>query len=116
MFAFPYTYSLAYWAKDIIEDARNVGVDAFIDISIDAPLIISAFLLFISTIFILIKYHYYEDSLNILESGTININNESPIYPENINEIKGLKELLDRGAITEDEFNAKKKELLNILS
>ena len=31
-----------------------------------------------------------------------------------IEEIKQLKELLDIGAITEDEFNQKKKELLNL--
>ncbi|MEJ4051206.1 SHOCT domain-containing protein [Clostridioides difficile] len=31
-----------------------------------------------------------------------------------IQQVKGLKELLDLGAITEDEFNTKKKELLNL--
>lgn len=33
---------------------------------------------------------------------------------EDEKELAHLKELLDIGAITEDEFNAKKKELLNI--
>ncbi|EGT4601536.1 hypothetical protein DFW26_19075 [Clostridioides difficile] len=31
-----------------------------------------------------------------------------------IQQVKGLKELLDMGAITEEEFNKKKKELLNL--
>lgn len=41
--------------------------------------------------------------------------NNTPVAPtSNLDEIKKLKELLDLGAITEEEFNAKKKELLGL--
>ena len=40
--------------------------------------------------------------------------NQSVAPVSNLDEIKKLKELLDLGAITEEEFNAKKKELLGL--
>ena len=39
---------------------------------------------------------------------------ESSSISENLNEIKQLKELLDMDAITQEEFDLKKKELLNL--
>ncbi|EGT4537083.1 TPA: SHOCT domain-containing protein [Clostridioides difficile] len=53
--------------------------------------------------------------LSIIQNG----NNENSIEKNtesnsSLEQIKTLKELLDMGAITEEEFNAKKKELLNL--
>ncbi len=63
-----------------------------------------------------LKYQCYEKQANILLSllgkeGYINSNddNNSPY-----GEIKQLKELLDMGAITQEEFDAKKRELLGL--
>ncbi|RIM75354.1 SHOCT domain-containing protein, partial [Staphylococcus xylosus] len=39
---------------------------------------------------------------------------ESSSISQNLNEIKQLKELLDMDAITQEEFDLKKKELLNL--
>ncbi|ALP03613.1 hypothetical protein PCZ31_1683 [Clostridioides difficile] len=51
------------------------------------------------------KNNKVEDANNIADKNNV-------IDP--LEKIKTLKELLDMGAITEEEFNAKKKELLNL--
>lgn len=48
---------------------------------------------------------------NPKDSPNITTNNSGN---NNLNEIKQLKELLDMGAITQEEFNIKKKQLLGI--
>ncbi|WP_081800537.1 SHOCT domain-containing protein [Metaclostridioides mangenotii] len=57
----------------------------------------------------------YEDSSNInrdsREQTSENVEHEKV---NNLEQIKILKELLDMGAITENEFNSKKKELLGV--
>ncbi|WKK93250.1 SHOCT domain-containing protein [Clostridioides difficile] len=47
----------------------------------------------------------------VKDNEAVNIQNNSN---DAIQQVKGLKELLDLGAITEEEFNTKKKELLNL--
>ncbi len=39
---------------------------------------------------------------------------QKEVNSSNIDELKKYKELLDMGAITQEEFNKKKKELLNL--
>lgn len=58
------------------------------------------------------KIHKVLDSVNI--SSNEEIAAQRNTNPSPINQIKEFKELLDIGAITEDEFNQKKKELLNL--
>ena len=54
--------------------------------------------------------------LNVITSDQTNTTNVNPVSPSNssADEIKKYKELLDSGAITKDEFEAKKKQLLNL--
>lgn len=54
--------------------------------------------------------------LNVITSDQTNTTNVDPVSPSNssADEIKKYKELLDSGAITKDEFEAKKKQLLNL--
>ncbi|HAU5240603.1 TPA: SHOCT domain-containing protein [Clostridioides difficile] len=52
--------------------------------------------------------------LSIIVKNNDKANNEQDKTSSSIEQVKGLKELLDIGAITEEEFNAKKKELLNL--
>ncbi|MFN1873299.1 SHOCT domain-containing protein [Clostridioides difficile] len=47
----------------------------------------------------------------VKDNEAVNIQNNSN---DAIQQVKGLKELLDLGAITDEEFNTKKKELLNL--
>ncbi|HBF3279853.1 SHOCT domain-containing protein [Clostridioides difficile] len=61
-------------------------------------------------------YSSAQEILSILaiivkDNEAVNIQNNSS---DVIQQVKGLKELLDLGAITEEEFNTKKKELLNL--
>ncbi|MFA1763262.1 SHOCT domain-containing protein len=52
--------------------------------------------------------------LSIIVKNNDKANNEQYKTSSLIEQVKGLKELLDIGAITEEEFNIKKKELLNL--
>ncbi|HDX7083455.1 TPA: SHOCT domain-containing protein [Clostridioides difficile] len=52
--------------------------------------------------------------LSIIVKNNDKANNEQDKTSSSIEQVKGLKELLDIGAITEEEFNTKKKELLNL--
>jgi len=49
---------------------------------------------------------------NVDSTTTTNINNNT--IQNNANELKAYKELLDSGAITQEEFEKKKKQLLNL--
>ena len=52
--------------------------------------------------------------LSIIIKNNDKADNEQSKTSDSIEQVKGLKELLDLGAITEEEFNTKKKELLNL--
>ncbi|HFL2484459.1 TPA: SHOCT domain-containing protein [Clostridioides difficile] len=52
--------------------------------------------------------------LSIIIKNNDKTDNTQSKTSDSIEQVKGLKELLDLGAITEDEFNTKKKELLNL--
>lgn len=54
---------------------------------------------------------FAQEIINRIPINKTKLNNE---LINSIDAIKGLKELLDMGAITEEEFNTKKKDLLNI--
>ena len=59
----------------------------------------------------------YKELSNILierQSGELKYTTEVIEKNDKINDIKRLKELLDIGAITQEEFDAKKKELLGL--
>ena len=49
---------------------------------------------------------------NVNSTPTTNINNNT--IQNNANELKAYKELLDSGAITQEEYETKKKQLLNL--
>ena len=61
-------------------------------------------------------YHYIKARIDEIKSGkartSIEFSNQNNVDP--IEEIKRYKELLEMGIITDDEFNKKKQELLNL--
>ena len=60
--------------------------------------------------------NYKDTAMNYAKEITDKKDNavKQPAANNNIEELKQYKELLDSGVITEEEFNAKKKQLLNI--
>lgn len=58
------------------------------------------------------SYEHYQEKLTKINTFISNTNTSNTI--SNLDEIKKLKELLDCGAITQEEFDAKKKNLLNL--
>lgn len=57
-------------------------------------------------------FAYIQKRMTELSSPSVVVNTQNA--PSAIEQIKGLKELLDIGAITQQEFDAKKKQLLGI--
>ena len=58
-------------------------------------------------------FEYIQKRITELSSPTVIVNTPTST-PSAIEQIKGLKELLDIGAITQEEFDAKKKQLLGL--
>ena len=56
----------------------------------------------------------YKNGQRRTSAGTVSSPNTSAAAPNAIEQVKQLKELLDMGALTQDEFDRKKKELLNL--
>ena len=99
----------------VINFASLVGSLSYDNTSLFSFLYLSGLALSISTLSVAVHYRrkannkVFDDKKREHEESVLRTNNQIEYYDE----IKKLKELLDNGAITEEEYQSKKTEILN---
>ena len=107
-----------YWYIDFRIFMGNYHYENFLRIFSIGNFLVMPFLIYLIPSFFLTRYIWFEKSRNRIFFGFFNIFKkfEPRIYTttSNAEELKKYADLKDQGIITEEEFQAKKKKLLDL--